>query len=120
MTGDGAISFQPGWFEGHRSALLYVNIGLGTVPQNYSTPLVARFELRGPADHPYSGGVCLPQVPLPEGLEVKVGDHATIQVVEAAQHGAALYSVSSVFPLYLPEADDRVGGRRAEGDRCGG
>ena len=58
-------------------------------------PLVPRFEIRGPTDNPYDGSICLPHVPLPEGTEVKVGDHATIQIVEAATHGAAMYSVRS-------------------------
>lgn len=93
VTG-GAVAFQPGWFTGHKNALLYVNIGFGTVPQNYSVPLAARFEIEGPTDYPYPGTICLSQLPIPEGFEVKVGDHATIQVIETALHGASMYSVS--------------------------
>lgn len=70
------------------------------MPQNYSVPLVPRFEIEGPSDYSYPGTVCLPQVPIPEGFEVDVGDHATIQVIEAAQHGATMYSVS--FPVSSP------------------
>lgn len=58
-----------------------------------------RFEIEGPTDSPYDGSICLPQVPLPEGSEVEVGEHATIQIVEAAVHGAAMYSVSRNAPL---------------------
>lgn len=65
------------------------------MPQNYSVPLAAGFEIRGPTDGPYPGTVCLPQLPIPEGFEVEIGGHATIQVVEVAKHGAAMYSVGS-------------------------
>lgn len=58
--------------------------------------MVPQFQLLGPSNSPYPGTVCLPQVPLPANVKVKAGDKATIQVVELAQHGAALYSVS--FP----------------------
>ena len=70
-------------------------MGFGTIPENYSAPLVLRFEIEGPTDDPYDGSICLPQVPLPEGFEAEVGGHATIQIVEAAVHGAAMYSVSN-------------------------
>lgn len=59
-----------------------------------SHPMVPPFQLLGPSNSPYPGTLCLPQVPLPAGTKVKEGDLATIQVVELAQHGAALYSVS--------------------------
>lgn len=111
-TAGGAVAFQPGWFQGHAQALLYVNLGLGTDgpdngPPNMSLPMVPPFQLLGPSNSPYPGTVCLPQVPLPEGVEVKAGDEATIQVIELAQHGAALYSVRGPvsfnchFPLFL-------------------
>lgn len=105
-TTGGAVAFQPGWFQGHAKALLHVNLGLGTDgpdngPPNMSLPMVPQFQMLGPSNSPYPGTVCLPQVPLPEGVEVKAGDEATIQVVELAQHGASLYSVSG-SRLFLP------------------
>lgn len=93
ITG-GAVSFQPGWFSGHQNALIYINLGLGTVPLNMSRSMVPVFQITGPSNDAYPGTFCLPQVPLPPGVQVNVGDNATIQVVEAAAHGAALYSVS--------------------------
>lgn len=77
-------------------------MGLGTVPQNFSLIMVPVFHITGPSDDPYPGTICLPQVPLPSGVSVNVGDHATIQVVEAAQHGAALFNVCSFsfLPVY--------------------
>ena len=92
------MAFQPGWFQGHSQALLHVNLGFGTDgpdngPQNMSNAMVPQFQLLGPSNSPYPGTVCLPQVPLPKGAVVRAGDEATIQVVEQAQHGAALYSV---------------------------
>jgi hypothetical protein len=89
----GAVSFQPGWFPGHKEAFIYINIGFGTVPPNMSHPMVKPFQIVGPTNNPYPGTICLPQIPLPPDTSVNVGDHATIQVVEAAQHGAALFNV---------------------------
>lgn len=94
VTG-GAIAVQPGWFTGHKTALMYINLGLGTQPENYSLIMVPMFQIIGPHTAEYPGdGFCLPQVPLPANVTVKPGDNATIQVVEAALHGAALYNVS--------------------------
>jgi len=91
VTG-GAIAFQPGWFNGHKTAFVYINIGLGTEPQNYSHPMVPVFQLTGPTNLMYPGTYCLPQVPLPLNITYNVGDNATLQIVETAVHGAALYS----------------------------
>ncbi|KAH8907648.1 hypothetical protein BR93DRAFT_559105 [Coniochaeta sp. PMI_546] len=96
-TTGGAVAFQPGWFQGHATAFMYVNLGFGTDgpdggPQNMSNPMVPPFQILGPSKNPYPGTVCLPQVPLPAGANVKAGDNATIQLVELAVHGAALYS----------------------------
>ena len=96
MTG-GAIALQPGWFQGHATAFFYMNLGFGTDgpgggPPNMSFPMVPLFQIVGPSKNPYPGTFCLPQVPLPAGANVKIGDNATIQVIETAIHGAALYS----------------------------
>ncbi|KAE8154855.1 hypothetical protein BDV25DRAFT_147105, partial [Aspergillus avenaceus] len=91
-VGGGAVSFQPGWFQGHSTAFIYINLGLGTVPPNMSHPMISPFQIEGPTNDPYPGTVCLPQVPLPADVKVSPGDHATIQVVETAKHGAALYN----------------------------
>lgn len=96
----GAVSFQPGWFPGHSSGFIYMNMGFGTIPPNMSNPMIKPFAFEGPSDLPYPGTICLPQVPLPAGHTVNVGDNATIQVVLAAQHGAALYNVC---PFLKPE-----------------
>lgn len=98
-TTGGALAFQPGWFQGHATAFVYVNLGFGTDgpdhgPQNMSNPMVPPFQLLGPSKNPYPGTVCLPQIPLPAGASVRPGDNATIQLVELAVHGASLYSVS--------------------------
>lgn len=90
----GAVSIQPGWFPGHSSALFYINLGYGTEPLNYSHNAVPVFQITGPSNLEYNGSFCLPQVPLPANYTPQVGDNATIQVVETAQHGAALYNVS--------------------------
>ena len=102
----GAIAFQPGWFQGHATAQIFINLGFGTDgpnggPPNMSNPMIPQFGIIGPSKNPYSGTICLPQVPLPANASVKAGDNATIQVVELAVHGAALYSVSDLN-LYAP------------------
>lgn len=90
---------QPGWFTGHATALIYINLGLGTSgpqggPPNESFPMIRPFQINGPSNNPYPGTFCLPQVPLPSNINVKVGDEATIQVIETAIHGGAMYNVS--------------------------
>ncbi|KOS45231.1 hypothetical protein ACN38_g3874 [Penicillium nordicum] len=88
----GAVAFQPGWFPGHATALIYVNLGFGEIPENMSHPVVPPFQIVGPTNNPYPGTVCLPQVPLPANISVSPGDYATIQLVETAKHGAALFN----------------------------
>jgi hypothetical protein len=95
----GAISVQPGWFQGHATAFFYFNLGLGAIPPNMSNVMLSPIEIIGPSAEPYPGTFCLPQVPLPAGLTVNVGDLATIQVIETAKHGAALYNVRITVPV---------------------
>lgn len=97
-TTGGAVAFQPGWFRGHEKAFVQVNLGFGTDgpdngPKDMANPMIKPIQILGPTNGPYPGTVCFPQVPLPKDAEVKAGDLATIQVVEHAVHGAALYSV---------------------------
>lgn len=93
----GAVSIQPGWFQGHSKALFYVNIGIvepgQSAPPNMSHPVVPPFQILGPTNQEYSGQFCLPQVPMPVNTTLTVGQNITLQVVEVAQHGASLYSV---------------------------
>lgn len=97
-TTGGAVAFQPGWFRGHETANVYVNLGYGTDgpdggPPNMNNPMIPPLQVRGPTNGPYPGTICFPQVPLPKNANITVGDKATIQVVELAVHGAALFSV---------------------------
>lgn len=96
VDGDGVLAFQPGLQAGHAKALLYVNLGLGSLPANYSLVMVPVFNIDGPSNAEYHDGVCLDRVPLPAGVRVRPGDNATVQIVQAAKHGAALYSVSFI------------------------
>lgn len=101
-TTGGAISVQPGWFQGHATAFFYINLGFGTNgptggPPNMSFPMVPVFQIVGPSKNPYPGSFCLPQVPLPANTTVNVGDLATIQVVETAIHGASLFSCVDII-----------------------
>ncbi|KAI1486765.1 hypothetical protein F5X96DRAFT_215172 [Biscogniauxia mediterranea] len=110
-TTGGAIAFQPGWFQGHNTAFLYVNLGVGTDgpdggPGNMSNPMVSPFQLLGPSNGPFPGTVCLPQVPVPANMTFSPGDNATIQVVEIAQHGAALFSCVDI--TFAEPGDERI------------
>lgn len=98
VTG-GAVGVQPGWFPGHSSAFFYINLGNGTVPVNYSYPMQPVFQITGPNNLQYEGSWCLPQVPLPVNFTAKIGQNATIQIIETAQHGASLYNVSDTSAL---------------------
>ncbi|KAH7358709.1 hypothetical protein B0T11DRAFT_330471 [Plectosphaerella cucumerina] len=110
-TTGGAVAFQPGWFQGHATAEIYVNIGFGDAgpdggPLNFSSPLTTPFQILGPSKNPYPGTVCLPQLAMPKNVTVKAGDNATIQVIELAMHGAALYSCVDI--TFLEPGDDRI------------
>jgi hypothetical protein len=115
-TTGGAVAFQPGWFSGHATAFIYINLGFGNEgpefdrslagPPNMSHPMINPFQIIGPTKNPYPGTVCLPQVPLPAGASVKAGDNATIQVVELALHGAALYSCVDI--TFAEPGDPRI------------
>lgn len=121
----GAISVQPGWFPGHSKALIYVNIGIQEAgqlnPPNMSHPIVPPFQITGPNNSYYPGQFCLPQTGMPANLSLQVGQNITIQVVETAQHGAALYSVSLPTPTWTPNIPVRLRGTwnfGANGCRC--
>ncbi|CAK4031018.1 Hypothetical predicted protein [Lecanosticta acicola] len=109
--GGGAVSVQPGWFPGHSKAFFYINIGITEqgqkAPPNYSHPVVSPFQVTGPNNSEYGGQFCLPQVRMPANLSLAVGDNITIQVIETAQHGAALYSCVDVT-LANPEDVEQV------------
>jgi len=91
VTG-GAFAFQPGWFPGHSTAFIYINMGFGTSPPNMSNVIMNGVQLLGPTNNPFPGTWCFPQLPLPANATVKVGDNATLQIIETAKHGAALYN----------------------------
>ncbi|KAK4135831.1 hypothetical protein BT67DRAFT_376679 [Trichocladium antarcticum] len=115
-TVGGAVAFQPGWFQGHATAFVYINLGLGNEgpddarhlhgPPNMSNPMISPLQLLGPSKAPFPGTFCLPQVPLPVNTTVKAGDNATIQVVELAVHGAALYSCVDI--TFADPGDPRI------------
>jgi hypothetical protein len=76
-----------------------------------SNPMVPPFQLLGPSNGPYPGTVCLPQVPLPAGWVMNEGDNATIQIVEIAAHGAALFSVGHCL-LFATPVEKKNGTRK--------
>ncbi|KAL6711538.1 hypothetical protein ACN47E_004472 [Coniothyrium glycines] len=105
----GALSIQPGWFPGHSLALFYVNMGYGNEPLNYSHAMLPVFQITGPSNQQYDGSFCLPQVPLPANFTPSIGDNATIQVIELAQHGAALYNCADITfaePEDVPQVNE--------------
>lgn len=110
-TTGGAIAFQPGWFQGHEKARVFVNLGIGTDgpwdgPKNMSLNMWPEFGIMGPSNGPWPGTICLPQVPLPKNLTVKAGDLATIQLVELAQHGASLFSCVDI--IFAEPGDPKI------------
>ncbi|KAH6628152.1 hypothetical protein F5144DRAFT_515246 [Chaetomium tenue] len=115
-TTGGGIAFQPGWFSGHATAFIYVNLGLGNEgpelapklagPPNMSHPMITPFQILGPTKGPYPGTVCLPQLAIPQGISPKAGDNGTLQLVELALHGAALYSCVDI--TFAEPGDPRI------------
>ncbi|PHH49764.1 hypothetical protein CFIMG_003929RAa [Ceratocystis fimbriata CBS 114723] len=107
----GSIAFQPGWFSGHASAMLYVNIGLDSDgpdggPMNFTNQLVMPFELQGPSNGPFPGTMCLPNVQVPASLGVTAGMNASLQIVELATHGASLFACSDI--TFVEPDDSRI------------
>jgi hypothetical protein len=85
---------------GHATAMLQVNLGMGTDgpdggPLEMSHQIVPKFGILGPSNNPFPGTICLDQISVPTDIGVKAGVNATIQIVMSAQHGAALFSVST-------------------------
>jgi hypothetical protein len=71
-----------------------------------SHPVVPPFQITGPVNTAYpNSSFCLPQVPLVPNLTFNIGDNITIQVIELAQHGAAIYNVSSLIRSLQTETD---------------
>ncbi|KAI9832980.1 MAG: hypothetical protein M1826_000759 [Phylliscum demangeonii] len=108
ITG-GAIGIQPGWFQGHATAFFYINMGFETMPRNMSFPMLPVFQITGPSRDLYPGSFCLPQVPMPANAPpVAIGGNATIQVIEAAVHGAGLFNcvdITFADPRDVPEVN---------------
>lgn len=81
--------------------MLQVNLGMGTDgpdggPLEMSNQIVPKFGILGPSNNPFPGTICLENISVPTDIGVKAGVNATIQIVMSAQHGAALFSVSSI------------------------
>jgi hypothetical protein len=90
--------------------MFYVNIGINgpgdIAPPNMSHPVVPPFQITGPTNSEYPGAsFCLPQVPLVPNLTFNIGDKVTIQVIELAQHGAAIYNVNNPIRSLQIETD---------------
>ncbi|KAK4654028.1 hypothetical protein QC762_400500 [Podospora pseudocomata] len=108
----GAVALQPGWFQGHETALIYINLGIGEKPENYSFPLT-KFYINGPTNNPYPGTVCIPKLDVPGTVwstRIKSGDRASVQVVEASSHGAGQFSCSDIIftddPALVPQVNE--------------
>jgi len=106
VNGGGKLSVVPGWNAGHPTALFYVNMGFGNAPTNATHPMLPVFQIVGPSKDPFPGSFCLPQVPLPVNSSVKVGDNATIQVIQVALHGASLYNCADITFVDEKDADE--------------
>ncbi len=73
----------------HPWAITYVNLALGgDNTTNFNISVVPGFNQTG------NGTFCWPTVNLPSGLNLANGANASIQVVQIAETGSALYNVS--------------------------
>lgn len=83
-----------------------------------SHPMVQMFQISGPTNEEYPARpICIPQVGMPANLSLPSGTNATIQVVEAAKHGAALYTVRFDDCVPQTEADPSITVRRCHPHR---
>lgn len=105
-TTGGALGIQPGWFPGHATAFFYINMGFGPTPSNHNFPMLPVFQITGPSRDQYEGSFCLLHVPLPANTTVKAGDLATIQVIETAVHGAALFNCVDI--IFADPGDEEI------------
>lgn len=84
---------------GHDQAVIQILLGLGNdVGDNFNIVLEPTFSQTG------LGGFCLPDVPIPAGLNITEGMNATLQVVTDGEGGGGLYNVylaPSVFWVWL-------------------
>jgi hypothetical protein len=92
----GAIALTPT----HHWAQTYINLGLGRNVTRFNITLMAPFNQTS------NGTFCLPDVKLPEGLNLTEGDMASIQVVQLSATGGALYNVSFSCPEGMGPADE--------------
>lgn len=104
VTG-GPISVIPGWNAGHPTSFFYINMGYGSDPPNMTNPMQTIFQLVGASAGPFPGEFCLPDVQLPKNFTAKVGDNATIQVIQVALHGASLYNCADITFVDKKDAD---------------
>jgi len=103
-VGGGAISIAPGLAPGFKNSFIYINIakteGNALAPGNFSHLAMPPLAITGKDDlNPWAGQFCLPQVPMPAGVQFNVGDSATIQVVQVAANGQAVYNCADVTLL---------------------
>jgi hypothetical protein len=95
--GGGAVSIAPGVGSGFKTSYIYINIGIAlpgeAAPQNYSHALTPPIAVAGVNASTWPGQVCIPQTSMPTGMQYNIGDLATIQVVQVAATGEAVYSV---------------------------
>ncbi|KAI5791927.1 hypothetical protein EDC01DRAFT_101862 [Geopyxis carbonaria] len=104
VTG-GALSIIPGWNAGHPTSFFYINMGYGTSPPNMTNIMNPVFQITGPSKDPFPGSFCFPNLPLPKNNTIKVGDNATIQVIQVALHGASLYNCADITFVEPEDAD---------------
>jgi len=105
ITG-GSISLVPGEYStGHPSSFWYINMGYGNDPPNMTNIMHPVFQTTGPTKNEYPGQFCVTQVPLPANNTLKVGDNATIQVIQVALHGGDLYNCADVTLVEPEDAD---------------
>lgn len=105
ITG-GPISLIPGQYStGHPTSFWYINMGFGSDPPNMTNIMHPVFEVTGPTKDEYGGQFCLPFVPLPANASVRVGDNATIQVIQVALHGGDLYNCADITFVEPEDAD---------------
>lgn len=101
----GSLSIIPGWNAGHPTSFFYINMGFGSTPPNMTNVITPVFQITGPSRDPFPGSFCFPDLPLPKNASVKVGDNATIQVIQVALHGASLYNCADITFVERGEED---------------
>lgn len=101
----GAIAFQPGHNAGHSTAFIYINMFVGNnntleTGNYFNISIKPVFQIVAPnnTNEAFDSTICFQSnyFTVPNTTVIEPGTNATIQIIELAKNGNALYSCSDI------------------------